>query len=387
MSAIPPRLRRAALVIAWAAPCAALLSVRSPLALFAAAALAASACAALLSEREWPALRGEGAEVRMFDFDRAASLRQSFLPGVILAAAAHVCVALIATGRLAWAALALGAAVFAALWRVFSLRGLPVDPGLLERRGRLSFVLAVVFTLIAALPPGGGGNWFFGSPSAASAARPPAPGAADAGGKSASFKPREGGEHYGVVIWPEIEPHAVLVPPLPALRSNPFENPRAEPLAIPFFGVYWLYKFPERRPLPGAFETRGRPDRLKFRSTDWRPLVLEARQNLGRTFELLCCSRIEVEIANADPIPNSVMIDLALLDSTRPHLPPVALGRARVRSYARAGEPPASETLAFSLPASPARFDEFQVRFHLAGHRANLSPLIAIERFRLIPRR
>jgi hypothetical protein len=350
-------------------------------------AIAAGASVALFLELHWPRPESStgGGSHAMFERDFADSLRTAAAPGFSLAVAAHLSVALLVAEKRTWAALALGFLAFAAVRRLLSVRGLPIEPKVFRRTASAFLGSTVLLALAAFLPPGAGDGWFL--PLTASASRSDVAGPKAGGGTSPTAKSGEGGEHEGVIIWPEIEPHAILVPPLPALRSNPFEKSQAEPLAIPFFGVYWLYKFPDRRPPPQAFETRGRPDRLTFRSTDWRPLMLEARQNLGRTFELLCCSRIEIDIANADPVANSVMIDLALLDSTRKHLPPVALGRARVRSVGSEGQPAVSETLAFSMPASPARFDEFQVRFHLADRRKSVSPRIAIERFRLVPRR
>jgi hypothetical protein len=120
---------------------------------------------------------------------------------------------------------------------------------------------------------------------------------------------------------------------------------------------------------------------------------MEARQNLGRNIDLTCCKAIQMNIANADRWPRTVGIELALLSSTLPDRPLVSLGRQDVNSTPRWGPggepPPVQEVLTFAMPASASfsYFDEFVVRFHLAGIRADKSAKIGIDRFVLVPAR
>ncbi len=194
----------------------------------------------------------------------------------------------------------------------------------------------------------------------------------------------------GVILFPEIQHHAILVPPLPAMKHL-FSAKSPNPLSIPFFGSYWVYKWPQRRLPKDAIVMRGDPDDKRFRSTDGNPLSMEAHQNLGTFIDLNCCRAIEVAIRNADRFPGSVLVDLQLGDSHLPAKAPWSLGPLPVLSTqpGRVGkQPKMEETLSFAIPASPAlpRFDEFTVRFQMSRFRGNHSPGIAIERFVLVPR-
>ncbi len=196
-----------------------------------------------------------------------------------------------------------------------------------------------------------------------------------------------GGEYDGVILWPEEEKHTLLVPPLPAMRRDLFAAAKSHPLSIPFFGVYWLYKFPYRRPPPHSFETRGSPSKQSFRSADRRPLSMEAHQNFGRVIDLACCSAIEVAVVNADRFPPSVFLELMLIDSTR-NGESRSLGRLPVISTPSSRQQRYSETLSFAIPqdASFSQFDEVLVRFHLTPVRSSHSAKISIEKFVFIPR-
>jgi hypothetical protein len=195
----------------------------------------------------------------------------------------------------------------------------------------------------------------------------------------------------GVILFPEVKDHVTLVPPLPAMKKNLFGVSRTQPLDIPFFGSYWLYKWPSRRLPPTAVTMRGDPDEKTFRSTDHTAMSMEAHQNLGTLIPLSCCRAIEVAIRNADRYPGSVWVDLTLANTALPDKPSLSLGLAAVESHPRlesGTRVPSSETLTFEIPAAAkiSRFDEFTVRFILGTMRNEHSAGIAIERFRLIPR-
>ena len=53
----------------------------------------------------------------------------------------------------------------------------------------------------------------------------------------------------GIVLWPEKQLHTQLVAPTPIdLTNPPALGPNANPLVIPFDGVYWFFKSPDLRP-------------------------------------------------------------------------------------------------------------------------------------------
>jgi len=190
----------------------------------------------------------------------------------------------------------------------------------------------------------------------------------------------------GVILFPEVQRHAVLVPPLPSIHRDPFAGSR-HPLSIPFFGSYWIYKTPDRTIPKTAITMRGDPDAKTFRSTDSRPMVMEAHQNLGTFLYTACCRAIEISIRNRDRYPGSVSIALSLVNSELPGRPALSLGAMAVESTP--GPTKAMlETLTYPLPAKPVlnRFDEFVIRYSMTPIRRDRSAGIAIERFVLVPR-
>ncbi len=196
----------------------------------------------------------------------------------------------------------------------------------------------------------------------------------------------------GVVLWPEIMQHTMLVAPLPLMARNLPKTMKNKPLTIPFYGVYWFFKRPYRRPPPESVITRGSADAMTFRSTDRIPLTMEAHQNFGATIDLSCCSKIEIEVSNADRYPGSVALELVLIDTTSAGRSRQSLGVASTTSTPPWGLGDAgkrySEVLTFPIPASGGlrKFDEVMVRFHLDAVRGHRSAKIAIEKFVLIPR-
>jgi len=201
-----------------------------------------------------------------------------------------------------------------------------------------------------------------------------------------------GSVHPGVILWPEIRARSMVVPPLPAMGRGLFATTRANPLSIPFFGVYWLFKAPDNRPPDDSFRARGNPAAHTFFTTDHMPMLMEANQNLGTLIDLSCCSKIQIAISNADPYPGSVSLELILVNTTLPSRPSQSLGSVEVKSIPR-WKPfddgvPLPETLTFAVPATSSlrKLDEVKIRFHLDTVRAETAARIAIERFLFVPR-
>lgn len=197
----------------------------------------------------------------------------------------------------------------------------------------------------------------------------------------------------GIILWPEKEVHTKLVAPTPIdLRNQAIPGQNANPLVIPFDGVYWFFESPDLRPPKTSRQAHASPDKVEIRSTDRRPLSIEAHDYLGSLINLDCCSRIQVSIRNADRYPDSVSLEVILLDTSKPNRPSQSLGALMVKStrpwriYER---PPAvSETLNFPVPAraSLRQFDEVWIVFRLDRARADSAARIAIDHFVLVPR-
>jgi len=198
----------------------------------------------------------------------------------------------------------------------------------------------------------------------------------------------------GIVLWPEKQTLTKLVAPTPAFGTSLLTNHHgAKPLEIPFEGVYWFFKAPDLHPPRRSLQAHGSPELLNIRSTDRRPLLMEAHEHLGSMLDLDCCSRIQIAIRNADHYPETVSLELILINASVPGKPSQSLGRMMVKStrpWKIYDEPakPTSETLNFVIPAhsSIRGFDEVKVVFRLDAARADAGPKIAIDRFVLVPR-
>jgi hypothetical protein len=195
-----------------------------------------------------------------------------------------------------------------------------------------------------------------------------------------------------VILWPEIRDRSILVPPLPELGHGLFTTKQVNPLSIPFFGVYWLFKAPDKRPPDGSFRARGNPAAHTFFTTDHTPLFMEANQNFGTLIDLSCCSRIEIAISNADRYPGSVTLELLLANTTLRGKPSQSLGSVEVKSIPRWRPDDdgmaVPETLAFAVPSNTSlrKFDEVKIQFHLEAVRSETAAKIAIDRFVFVPR-
>jgi hypothetical protein len=203
-----------------------------------------------------------------------------------------------------------------------------------------------------------------------------------------------GDSYTGMILRPEIENHVMIVPPLASRRvfdQKPNER-RADPVSIPFYGAYWFFKASERTLPADAVESRGNPASTSFKTTDFTPISMEARQNFGSLIDLSCCRAIELVISNGDRRPGTVAVELILSNTRLPGQPRQSLGILPVNSTQRwfpgDDRPPVAELLSFRLPAQSAiqRFDEAIIHFELRSPRERWSAKIAIEKFRLIPR-
>ncbi len=202
-----------------------------------------------------------------------------------------------------------------------------------------------------------------------------------------------GDSHPGIILRPETKDFVTLVPPMPSGRvfDRRGKARRSDPLTIPFFGAYWFFKVSDKTMPPNAVESRGNPDAVTFRTGDAAPMAMEARQNFGRLIDLSCCRAIEVLLNNADRRPNTVNLELILVNTRLEGSPYQSLGKAPVKSSlpwkVRAERPPVPETVTFPVPAkaSIASFDEIVLRFELQPPRRSRSAKIAVDRLRLIP--
>jgi hypothetical protein len=130
---------------------------------------------------------------------------------------------------------------------------------------------------------------------------------------------------------------------------------------------------------------------MGFSSTDHTPLLMEAHQKLETPIDLLCCSRIQLEIVNGDRYPGTLSLELVLLNTEAGFSRPQSLGSAAVTSkpnLSRDPVVPLRETLDFTVPPEPSidQFTELKVVFRRSRSRMDKSAKVSIDRFVLIPR-
>jgi hypothetical protein len=199
-----------------------------------------------------------------------------------------------------------------------------------------------------------------------------------------------GGTYKGVILLPEPVPHKVLAPPVASLTQASSSRKRSEPFSVPFFGVYWMFRWPQVEPPPNSYVVRGSPLKSVFRSSDRFPLSEEARQNFGTPIDLDCCSKIQLAITTADLHSRFITLELIVGDTASPGKPRLSLGQGAIIQTAdwRPDNLPVEALMSFDVPRNSAlrKFDEATIRFHPRYPFATASTKVSIERFVFLPR-
>lgn len=186
------------------------------------------------------------------------------------------------------------------------------------------------------------------------------------------------GSFPGVILWPLAAPVTKLVAPLP--RGNGTGIAASRSYAIPFDGRYLLYQWPMLRPPETSILQRGTPAEFAYRTTNRGRLNMDAIRRFDEPVDFACCSRLRVEIWNADRYPDTVSLEVEL-DGT-------SLGAEPVTSKPDLSKEPITavpEALTYTIPPGIAPVTELKVVFGRARVRADKSARMAIERFVLLP--
>jgi len=366
----------------WFAPATILLSASSPVYLAAAIALVFSATRLLYSQ--WRSVAPPDSKPEPgLGVLQTGGIRSGFLPrdpGMSLAAGLSVQAAV--SGWLMGASLLAAAlcSLAVAILTVFAAsKGLLREDQPSLPRSAFGFALTILLAaglMVTGLHRGRSGGDGSGAEMAAvkttkDVANPPNYGLA------------KSGDFPGVILRPERRPVPLLVEPTPSRSQFAHRSPD-HPFSIPFDGEYWLYRWPFSSPPAGSFIYHGSPTNVSYRTTDETPLRMDAHQVLDREIDLSCCSKVEIEIFNADTHPGSISLELFVADHGARF---VSLGSQLVTSHPDASVKPVravSETLEFS--ARPMNIDEIKVQFHRMLSRTGRSARIAINRFLLVPR-
>jgi hypothetical protein len=199
-----------------------------------------------------------------------------------------------------------------------------------------------------------------------------------------------GTEYSGVILMLPPKPHPEIVPPVHTDDLH-LAGTLANPIVIPFDGVYWYFKRPDTRPKSDARVQRGDPLKANIRSTDRLPLLMEAHQVLPTSMMIDCCKALRVELVNADNRPGAITIETWLRDTSTKAAPMLSLGSvvipsSNVRSISLTRSP-INEALTFRFPpgARGRKFDEITLIIRPAKERALAGSQVAIQNFVLVP--
>ena len=336
-------------------------------------------------------VRAEGPISSVFAMQRTRTLVRVLVPAIATAVALEGAMAELAVGRRFSAGMLLGASTVLPVWRyprrVRTVRA-DADRAPLLRGAARRTVWVFLLLAIALMP-------YIRSPHLSRAmramlrTRPPALGASSP--KSHKEAAARLGAYFGVIlVLPSKPKHEVVVPA--AARTTDARSFGRRSVVIPFDGAYWYFKRPDERPRVGAPVVRGDPTRKEIRSTDLRPLSMEAHQRLPKPVPMSCCGAIRVTVRNAEREAGTITLEVLLRDEGQKGGASLSLGRVLIpSSEIGAGSGPggarAEEVLSFTIPpqGKVRRFDEIVVMIQPTGARARRGAHVAVESFELVP--
>ena len=195
--------------------------------------------------------------------------------------------------------------------------------------------------------------------------------------------------YIGVILTPK-ESRGDQVATLSQLSFHAQEPSWMHPLRIPFTGSYWFFQYPFIRPPVDSITAEGDPAGIGVRSSNYKPLLMEAVQNLYQPIETAKLGEVQLTMQDADVFPGTVSVELVLVDTAAWNHPAQSLGIRPVIS------PPAienaanshSESLNFTVPlrARCQEFNQMRLIFRLDASRSRQAAAISVQSFLLVPR-
>ncbi|MFZ0590965.1 MAG: hypothetical protein WAM39_10810 [Bryobacteraceae bacterium] len=205
-----------------------------------------------------------------------------------------------------------------------------------------------------------------------------------------NFDSSNHGHYSSVILFNKKRVVSVVVPPEKASHAGPVRT-LSRSMTIPFSGEYWFFRWPLLRPLPTSVKTQGNPTIFSVTVRGFGALQMQARQSLGQRISMRCCRAIKVVLRVADEQPDSVQMELILIDSSRRGHNSQTLGERSLAEPSMSLPDPqvqlSSETFQFEMPlhSQIESFNYLEVWFHLGPPRAGQSAVVSIQQFELIP--
>ena len=200
--------------------------------------------------------------------------------------------------------------------------------------------------------------------------------------------PIAGNGYIGVILTPLREKNKEPAVP-PQFRLQKRVGGLQHPLRIRFTGSYWFFQYPFVRPPFDSIRAAGDPASTHVRASNYRPLLMEAVQNLEEPIDATQLHEIQLEIFDADADPATVAIQLVLADIKPGQHSEEALASLPLNSAPLEQKSVShSETLTYTLPTQIRckQFNQIRLIFWLAPSRNQQAAAISIENFVLAPK-
>lgn len=195
--------------------------------------------------------------------------------------------------------------------------------------------------------------------------------------------------YIGVILTPKRVPQ-VSSKQIPQLVFNRKAPGLKNPLHIPFTGSYWFFQDPFVRPPFDSVRAEGDPANVGVRSSNRKPLQMEAVQTLNEPIETRDIDKIKLALLDADQNPQTISVELVLADTRTWGIPLLSLGVERLEQSSDLMNvmTSRSETEGFVVPPHSRleRFNQIRLIFRLDPSRDRRAAAIAIDSFVLVPR-
>ena len=195
--------------------------------------------------------------------------------------------------------------------------------------------------------------------------------------------------YIGVILTPK-QAMTNRMSPLPQISFAAHSPSLMRPLTIPFTGSYWFFQSPFARPPGDSVNAEGDPASVGVRSSNYRPLLMEAVQNLYQPLETARVGEVELAILDIDSLPGTVSVELVLADTSAWGHPAQSLGVQRIGASTLMGNvgKSHSENLNFLVPKHSRcrEFNQMRLIFTLDSSRSRQAAAVAVQSFMLQPR-
>ena len=193
--------------------------------------------------------------------------------------------------------------------------------------------------------------------------------------------------YIGVILTPKQKKR--VEPKVPRITVATRTGGLLHPLTIRFTGSYWFFQSPFLGPPMDSVTAEGDPATIGVRSSNYKPLLMEAVQDLDEPIDTASLENIQLSMLDTDPYPGTVSVELVLVDTKlENHLQSLGVQRLNAIPVVKNANSSHSDTLTYSVPwyCRCKEFNQIRLIFRLDPSRSKQGAAIAIQSFMLGPR-